>query len=169
MLCNNTEKWLYKLDEDYVWMSPYKHEKDWGFVDHTGALQLKMMADGRIIVMKGYCWDGCTPKFCLMDILLGTPEGAVAVDTGLPKTWDASLVHDALCQFLHAELPMSQRQADICMLRLLQKRDFALSYFYYGAVRFFGWMTKPATNKIRHNKGGKRIELTDENFEIIKD
>lgn len=168
MLCNNTEKWLYKLDKDYVWQSPYMQEKDWAFKDHTGAIQLKLMRDGQIVVMKGYCWDGCTPKFCIMDILFGTPEGAVAVKTGLPKTWDASLVHDALCQFLHADLPMSQRQVDHCMLMLLQEREFILSYTYYYAVRLFGWLSKPATNKLRQNQGGQRIELTAEQLATEK-
>jgi len=171
MFCTNTVDWLYKLEKDYVWKSPCTHEKNWGFEDENGVLRLKLLSDGHIIVMAGYCWDGCTPKFCFMDVLLGTPEGAILRKIGTPKTWDASLIHDALCQFLPAEMPLTQKEIDDCMLELLQMRGFALSYFYYGAVRLFGWFTKPATQKIRGIKGGKRIELTAEQavFEASED
>lgn len=168
MFCTNHEVWLYKLKKDYVWKSPYTHEKNWGFVDVNGALQLKLMSDGHIIVMKDYCWDGCTPKFCFFDVLLGMPEGVILKKIGTPKTWDASLVHDALCQFLPAELPLTQKQVDKCMLELLQMRTFSLSYFYYGAVRLFGWFTKPVTYKIRGITKGTRIELTDEQLVFKK-
>lgn len=168
MLCTKTEKWLYKLKEDYVWKSTHTQEKNWGFVDQKGVLQMKLMSDGHIVVMKGYCWDGCTPKFCLLDVLLGTPEGAVHYQSGHPKTWDASLVHDALCQFINTDLPLNQRQVDSIMLELLQEREFALSRFYWVGVRLFGWITKPTTNKIRGNKNGKRIELTGEQLVFEK-
>jgi len=137
-------------------------------VDRHDVLQLKLLSDGHIIVMKDYCWDGCTPKFCFLDVLFGTREGAIVKKIGTPKTWDASLVHDALCQFLPADLPLKQSQVDSIMLELLKKRGFALSYFYYGAVRLFGWFTKPTTIKIRGIEKGRRIELTEEQLVFEK-
>lgn len=61
MLCNNTEKWLYKLDADVEWQSPYRQDKDWLFKDQHDKPFLKMLRDVRIIVLKDYAWDGCTP------------------------------------------------------------------------------------------------------------
>lgn len=157
MLCKGTVDWLYKLDEDYEWKSPYEHEKDWFFGDKKGNTWLHLKSDGHIVVKEGYCWDGCTPKFCFMDIQLGTPEGAISEVDGKPKTWHASLVHDALCQYLPAGLPLNQKQVDDIMLTLLQDREFGMSRFYYIAVRAFGWFSKPLTGKLR-KYDGKNID-----------
>ena len=75
MFCSNNERWLYKLPADYEWQSPYPQQQDWAFADQHGKIRLKLLRDGRIVVVKDYAWDGCTPKFCLFDILLGTPDG----------------------------------------------------------------------------------------------
>jgi len=160
MFCHNTEKWLYKLNEDYRWQSPFLQDSDWAFQDHTGKTRMKLMRDGTIVVIQGYAWDGCTPKFCLLDILIGTPDGAIDVESAHPKTWHASLVHDALCQFLSAGLPMSRAQVDGCFLKLMQERQFTLRYIYYAAVRLFAWLTKPLTIRIRNIHGGKKVELS---------
>lgn len=159
MLCNKTEKWLYKLPESYSWQSPYTQDKDWEFKDEHGTTWLKLMRDGRIEVMKEYAWDGCTPKVCILDVLFGTPDGAVDTTTGRPKTYYASLVHDALCQFQPAELPLSSAQVDKCFLLLMHETKFALRYIYYAAVRIFGWFTKPVTRMIRKIHGGQRTEM----------
>ena len=159
MFCNNNEKWLYKLNADVEWQSPYRWDKDWLFKDQYDKPFLKMLSDGRIIVLQEYAWDGCTPKFCLLDILIGIPDGAVDTTTGHPKAWHASLVHDALCQFLPAGVPLTRAQSDKCFLLLMEERQFALRYLYYGASRLFGWFTQPLTRKVRHAEHGQRIEL----------
>jgi len=51
MFCHNTEKWLYKLNEDYRWQSPFLQDSDWAFQDHTGKTRLKLMRDGTIVVI----------------------------------------------------------------------------------------------------------------------
>lgn len=163
MLCNKTEKWLYKLPENYIWQSPYKQDKNWAFQDDHGITWLRLMQDGRVEIMKGYAWDGCTPKFCFLDILFGIPDGAVDSATGKPKTYYASLVHDALCQFQPADLPLNRTQVDKCFLLLMQETNFRLRYIYYAAARIFGWFTQPVTRKIRKVHGGRRIELTQKN------
>jgi hypothetical protein len=163
MACRNTVNWLYKLDKDYTYQSDYQWDHDMEFVDANGKPRMRLSRDGQITVLKGYCWDGCTPKFCVMDILIGTPEGAVLEQTGKPKTWDASLVHDALCQFLPADLPLSQHEVDLIMLDLLKLREFSLSGVYYFFVRAFGWFSKPLTYRLRHNKGGTFVVLDDDN------
>lgn len=162
MLCNNTEKWLYKLPHNFVWKSPFTQDKDWAFQDKNGTTWLKLLRDGRIVIMQDYSWDGCTPKVCFLDILFGTPDGAVDSTTGKPKTYYASLVHDALCQFQPADLPLSRAQIDKCFFLLMQETNFTLRYIYYAAVRMFGWFTQPVTRKIRHIQGGLRVESIQE-------
>ena len=99
-MCKNTVRWLYRVDQDFSWRSPFPQTKGWEFRDRAGNTWLRLTRDGGITVMRAYAWDGCTPKVCILDILLGTPDGAVDSSTGRPKTYYASLVHDALCQFL---------------------------------------------------------------------
>ena len=58
------------------------------------------MPDGRLIIPREYTWDGCTPKFSILDIfVIGTPDGIKNINTGKPKTYFASLVHDVLYQY----------------------------------------------------------------------
>ena len=85
-----------------------------------------------------YAWDGCTPKFCLLDVLLGVPDGAVDSRTGKVKTYYASLVHDALYQFLDVGLPYNRKDADDFFLCLMEETGFILRQIYYRAVRLFG-------------------------------
>lgn len=143
MPCRNAVNWLYKLDKDYTYQSEYEWDNDMEFLDRDGVLRMRLSRDGQITILKGYCWDGCTPKFCVMDILVGTPEGAVHGQTGKPKTWDASLVHDALCQFRKKGVPLSRSKIDGIMLDLLREREFSLAYVYYLSVFVFGFIGKP--------------------------
>ena len=92
--CGDTVRWLYRLDEDFAWPSPFPVSHDVAFQDAEGQTRLLITTDGTITVLKGYAWDGCTPKVCFLDLLVGTPDGAVYEGTGRPKTYYASLVHD---------------------------------------------------------------------------
>lgn len=101
---------------------------------------LTIQADGLITVKgsygDGYAWDGCTPKWNVMDLFLfGTPDGRVIVNTEKPITYYASLIHDILLQF-KAEIGITRRQADDIFLHYLG--DFDLKYVYYYAVRGYG-------------------------------
>jgi len=138
MLCRDTVKWLYELEKDFTWNSGKAVAKDYEFADPKGNVRLIIKADGAITVPKGYAWDGCTPKVCLLDVLVGVPDGAVHVRTGKPKTYHASLIHDALYQFLDSGLPYSRGDADDFFLNLLTENGFIPRYVYYWAVRLFG-------------------------------
>ncbi len=94
--CENSVPWLYVLDQHFTWESGLEIKEDVAFKDKTGVVRLVLEKGGRFTVMRGYAWNGCSPKYCLFDILLGTPDGVVDSRTGRPKTFYASLVHDAL-------------------------------------------------------------------------
>ncbi|MCX8049151.1 MAG: DUF1353 domain-containing protein [Methylohalobius sp.] len=138
MRCTNTVKWLYRLEQDYTWNCGRTIDKDRVFADQDGRVRLVLKINGDLTVLKDYAWDGCTPKFCLFDVLLGVPDGAVHRISGKPKTYYASLVHDALYQFLDVGLPFSRKDADEFFLALMTETDFALRYIYYLVVRWFG-------------------------------
>jgi hypothetical protein len=137
-MCRNSVDWLYRLDESYTWSGAPRIDSDRFFFDRKGHLRLVVGADGRITVTAGYAWNGCSPKVCLFDILVGTPDGVVHDVTCRPKTYFASMVHDALYQFLQADLPYTRRQADEIFLRMMAESDFAPRYVYWLAVRVLG-------------------------------
>ena len=138
MRSRNCVRWLYRLPENYSYESGLSLEKDCIFKDRDGTVRLIVEREGRITVTQGYAWNGCSPKFLVLDLLFGTPEGAVHVRTERPKTYYASLVHDALYQFLPEGLPMTRRQADRVFLDLLEEAEFSLARVYWLAVRLFG-------------------------------
>ena len=152
-------KWIFRLDRNYAWRSPFPLERDWAFQDSSGQTRLLLETDGTITVTSGYAWDGCTPKTFLLNLVVGTPDGVVDTRTGWPRTYHASLVHDALYQFLPDGLPLTRAQADRCFLELMKETDFVLRYLYYAAVRLFGGFTLPVTRRIRRTSGGQGIEL----------
>jgi hypothetical protein len=150
LICKNSVSWLYKLDENYSWESGLHFDSDYVYRDAKGKVRLIIEADGKITVTKGYSWNGCSPKLCIFDINIGTPDGVVHKCTGRPKTYYASLVHDALYQFLGVNSPVTRRQADFCFLRLMKESDFCLRYIYWAAVRLFGrivWSGKKLKRK----------------------
>jgi hypothetical protein len=152
---------MFRIGHGYSWQSPFRLDRDWAFQDKQGKTRLVISAEGRITVTRGYAWDGCTPKTCLLDIVIGTPDGVVFLPTGQPKTYYASLVHDALYQFLPDGLPLTRAQADRCFLLLMTESAFAPRHLYYLAVRAFGWLTLPLTRRIRATDGGRRLDVTD--------
>jgi len=152
-MCKNYEKWLFRLDNDFTWNSGFSLPQDLAFLDKGGVRRLELRKDGSITVLKNYAWDGCTPKFCILDILIGTPDGAVDSRTGRPKTYYASLVHDALYQFLDPGLPLSRKQADDCLLRLMNETEFTLRLLYYWVVRALGGIAQRIGNRLRQNSG----------------
>ena len=138
MFCSDTVKWLYELQEGFTWNSGKTIPEDREFQDDQGRTWLMLKTNGDITVPKRYAWDGCTPKFCVLDVLLGVPDGAVHAGTGKPKAYYASLVHDALYQFLDRELPYTRKDADDFFLRLMTETRFLPRHLYYWAVRLFG-------------------------------
>ena len=93
---------------------------------------LEITDDGHVIVRgtykNGYAWDGCTPKWNILDLwVMGIPDGRTLVDTGTPTTYHASMVHDILCQY-QKEIGITRKQADDIFLHYLG--DFQLRYVY---------------------------------------
>jgi len=159
-MCKLIVKWIYVLDNGFSWQSGFSFAEDVAFEDKTGIRRLELRTNGEITVLKDYAWDGCTPKFCLIDIVFGIPDGVVHEKTKKPKTFYASLIHDALYQFLDDGLPLRRKDADQCFLMLMRESDFALSRIYYWAVRLFGGMFRRAGKRIR-NTQGKKISLAN--------
>jgi hypothetical protein len=123
--------WIFKITEDYVYRSPLKGH-------YFRAKWLKVDRDGTITIPKDYAWDGCTPKFSILDLsIVGTPDGIVDVGTGKPKTYHASLVHDALYQYLRWH-DISRKDADGLFLLMMQEREFFPARVYHAGVRLFG-------------------------------
>jgi hypothetical protein len=92
-----------------------------------------------------YAWDGCSPKFMLLGLAVGTPDGAINPKTGKAITYYASMAHDILYQF-RKDLKgfVTRKQADRVFLELLRRDGFQLAEVYYLAVRLFGLTYWPA-------------------------
>ena len=156
-------RWLYRIDANYTWTSPFKQDGDYAFFDAKGRLRLLVERNGAITVTRGYTWNGCSPKFFVLDLLFGTPEGVVNARTAQRKTYYASMVHDALYQFLGDGLPMTRAQCDLCFLFLMRESSFRLAPLYWLFVRAFGGLVQFATARYRHWDGtavrmGEEIE-----------
>jgi hypothetical protein len=152
-MCKNSVSWVYRSDANYSWESGFSVGEDHVFRDANGKVRLIIEAEGRITVTGGYSWNGCSPKVCVFDLLLGTPDGVVNATTLRPKTYFASMVHDALYQFLRANSPLTLQQANTCFLRLMKASDFSLCYIYWAAVWVFGRLVWHGKNARRRWRG----------------
>lgn len=159
-MCRNGVSWIYELERDFEWESHHGLDEEFVFVDKDGAVRLILGRGGRITVTRGYSWDGCSPKLCLWDILIGTPDGVVHVHTGKPKTYYASLVHDALYQFLPDGLPFRRSEIDSFFLRLLAESDFRPRFIYWTAVRVFGGLSRRVT-RLKRGYRGRRLHAPE--------
>lgn len=144
---------IYKYCENRDLVFTTKH-----YVGHFENEFLKLEGHTIIIFgshLKGYAWDGCSPKWEWLDLYLGTPDGVVrkqeaevltereAPDGGrmcevqtsyVPKTYYASMVHDILRQY-QKELPITVKTGDLIFLEFLQLAKFKRAKLYYRAVR----------------------------------
>lgn len=154
--CKNSVRWLYKLERNLTWESGHPVPEDLVFRDKSGVVRLIIEQGGRITVTRDYAWNGCSPKFCVFDILLGPPEGVVHVRTEKPKTYYASLVHDAFYQFLPDGLPLKRHHADRFFLLLLAEAEFAPRWLYWGAARLIGGLVWRATRMTRKTLGTRQ-------------
>lgn len=155
MLCRDSAPWIYRLEKSFSWESGRPVPDDYVFFDSAGKAWLMIDKQGKITVLRGYSWNGCTPKICVLDLLIGTPEGAVYEGTGKRKTYYASLVHDALYQFLREASPLTRGDADRFFLRLMQESDFVLARVYWLVVRALGWAFWQGTSRKREWRGQK--------------
>ena len=153
--------WVFRLDADYDFDVRRHLPPGWSeeatFVDARGKPRLTLRADGTARVLAGYAWDGCTPKHVVWDVVVGIPDGATHELTGKPKAYYASLLHDALYQFLDGGLPMRRKDADQVFLELLARDSFAPRGLYYLAVRLCGGVSRLFTRWKRDYGGARRL------------
>jgi len=143
-------EYLYTLEKEFV----YQSSKLKGLSFKCDWLELK--PDGTAIVPKEYSWDGCSPKWRICGFVFGTPEGDIEVETGKPRTYYASLVHDALYQFMEeiaAANNLSPKDvkkiADKILLDILLEHKFKLAYVYYYAVKYIGGIYHSSKKALR--------------------
>ena len=126
-----SKPWLFKLDQDFTFDAANFIATDINFENSW----LKI-TNGMITVNAGYCWDGCSYKLSIADLcVIGTPDGRL--HHGLPITYHASLIHDALVQFRHSH-PLKQQQATAIFNGMLKERQFCWRKLYVFAVALFG-------------------------------
>jgi hypothetical protein len=143
-------KWIYKIERNIAFFPPREvfrgvapFESEWLKIDPVA---------GTIAIQKGYAWDGCSPKlFSVLGLFwAGTPDGIMCED-GFTKTGKASLVHDALYQYLGSH-GMSRAACDKVFFHQMKDDGFALRHVYYVAVRALGgiahWLSSKL-NKLR--------------------
>lgn len=154
MAPTDSPKWIYVLEEDFEWNTgtPFTFPA-MAFFDRTGVKRLELLPNGSIRVLKGYAWDGCSPKFFLFDIVIGTPDGIPHLRTTKPKTYYASLVHDVLYQFLGTGLPLDRADADRVFFKIMNEHSFAPGKVYYWVVRCFGGLFKYMVKRARWESG----------------
>ncbi|MGE4545391.1 MAG: hypothetical protein AB7D06_14915 [Pedobacter sp.] len=123
----------------FVEMQDYKQETGWKLQNPFDSEWLAISTDGVVTVkanQNGYAWDGCTPKFDILNlVVVGVPDGHFDYRTGKPYTYRASMVHDALYQYLDS-IPIRKSEVDKLFFKMLG--DFKLRYLYYWAMRLFG-------------------------------
>jgi hypothetical protein len=117
----------------------YTHQTDWKLEQPFIAEWLEITQDGLITVKansSGFSWDGCTPKWSILHLfIIGSPDGHVNYHTMKPYTYHASMVHDALYQYLDT-IPIHKSQVDLLFLDMLG--NFKLRKLYHLAVKHFG-------------------------------
>lgn len=139
--------WIYKLEADYYYDLPRKVGVFYG--EWLRIIDNKTTGKSQILIPKGYVWDGCSPNFKVLDLFyVGTPDGAVDIQTMKPKTYYASLVHDALYQYMGFH-EIDRKEADEIFFKIMKRDQFYLAKAYYYGVRIFGsfFAKKPTLKK----------------------
>lgn len=152
-MCKNAVKWRFRLEESHQWASGHPFPDDLVFRDKDGGVRMLVSRSGLLTITRHYAWDGCTPKFCVWDFSIGIPDGVVHAESGHPKTYYASLVHDVCYQFLPDGLPLKRREVDRFFLTLMTKYDFGPRWVYWIAVRLFGGFFRRAMRVKRGTDG----------------
>lgn len=120
--------------KDYVyrdtgWILDEPFEAQWLEISKQGCITVKANETG-------YAWDGCTPKWSFLNLaIIGVPDGHIDLRTGKPYTYYASMVHDALYQYLDS-VPVTKARIDKLFHKMLG--DFKLRDLYYFCAKRFG-------------------------------
>lgn len=130
--------YVYTLAADYQYATGLTNTKPVMFGDDDH-IWLIIDAEGVMTIAKGYASDGCSPRYVFCNYVISPPDGPIDLDTGLPQTYYASLVHDALCQFIDSpDMPFSRAQIDRIFYDILVRDHFKWADQYYWAVTNLG-------------------------------
>lgn len=112
-------KWTTKEDYCFPSIKTHKYAKlgNFGSIGHYG-----------LHIVKGYSWDGASPKVCVFGKIIGTWDGKNDC-LKFP-----TLVHDILCQF---DNPLTRKEIDQIFYKLMKDVGFPYAKTYYRAVRFW--------------------------------
>ena len=127
---------------------------------------LTLKPDGTLTVKGGYAWDGCSPKIVICGLAFGTPDGIVDLNTGRPKTYFASLVHDALYQCKATEIGVSRLEADALFLNMARHSGFRYAGLYYRLIRLFGGLYGSWSLEESDPAAIKRIKRSSLEYEV---
>jgi len=124
--------WKFRLGSD-ARINLAKHigpVEDCIFVDYVGD-QIEIVGfivDGWLTIVKGYEWDGCTPKVRLFGVLVGIPD--------FKGNYRASLVHDFLIEYcIQHSIP--RKKIDIAFQEIMKEDRFLLRQIYSTGVHLF--------------------------------
>lgn len=149
---NRVYKFVHRTDE-YIRTNlkgvSYEHEDGWLKIEPDGTFYF------RTSCQNGYAWDGCSPKWELMDFLIGTPDCRLDYITQQPMTFFASMTHDIFYQF-KKEVPISRKTADVLFRLILRDSGFKWTALYYFFVRRFGGIF---FGKWKQNETPEKIEI----------
>lgn len=124
--------WKFRTQEDYsVDLFKYYHKfNDCTFYDTVDGVYQVVghIKNGVLTILKGYEWDGCTPKFKLFGKLVGVLD--------FEKTKEASLVHDFLIEY-KAQHSIGRKIMDIIFDKILKDNKFKLRWVYANAVHAY--------------------------------
>lgn len=119
----------YELEADYVRVLSLRgYEYDGRYI--------RLERGGKLYVSRGYRWNGCSPKFAVLGMVLGTPEGVLGFH-GYALTYYPSLVHDVLYQ-VGKEMGLDRREVDGIFLVMLGEEGFGMRWVYWVVVRVWG-------------------------------
>ena len=100
------------------------------FVDFVdGQLEIVgFIVDSELTIVKGYMWDGCTPKVSFLGLTLGVPD--------FKGTHKGSLVHDFLIEYCRQH-SIPRKKIDTLFEKILEEDGFVLKPVYSNAVHLF--------------------------------
>ncbi len=159
MFCIDEVKWVFCLEEDFNYNSGIPIPQKCIFRDKEGIIRLIIDRDGKLTVKKGYAWNGCSPKIRLFDLQIGTPDGVVHKDTGKPKTYYATCIHDSLYQFMQEIAPISRADVDRMFLELMKDTKFIFAHVYWFFVRLLGWIVWRTRKRTRDLHGTREVDF----------
>lgn len=132
--------WKFTLNESYRFFIPnWNKSNPVHCYDKNHKIWATVYPDGDCEVYRGYSWDGCTPKYIILNRwVIGTSDGKINKTTNKPILYYPSLNHDVLCQFKNI-LELDQWDIDNWFMSDMKyhKVGELRSLFYYVSVRLW--------------------------------